>query len=289
MKLLDYEIKCSKRSEAFSIFPIGDSHIGARDCAEKKLRRFVVNKIAANKNAYWIGGGDYCEHIKPQDVKRYEFDNLPDWLLDQEPDDIREGLRDICRVQRNRFCDIVDCVKSRCLGLIEGNHEYAIKKHHNQDIQGDICWKLNATDLTSEAFVRIKFKRGQAVQTVLIFITHGRGGGRSAGAEPNKLYELSTMFDADIILRGDSHTFCIMPPQVRLTLPRKGALPDELVEREIRAANWGCWRRSYAAGASTYTSRALYRPRPLNTIEVQITPHINGLRSPRIVIKEAAV
>jgi len=80
--------------------------------------------------------------------------------------------------------------------------------------------------------------------------------------------------DADIILRGHSHTFEIRPPMPVLAIPREGKLPDECYVRYKRAANWGCWLRSYATGKGTYDSKACYPARPLGTVEVVLEPHV---------------
>lgn len=289
MRLMDYTIKCSSRSDSFRIYPIGDLHLGARDCAETHFRR-LVTKIKNDPNAYWIGGGDLCECIKPDDVKRWEFDNLPDWLLEGKPDDIRENMTDVVFQQKKRLVSILEPIKAKCIGLVSGNHEDKLKKTHNQDFHGYICKDLDAEDLTSEAFIRLKFNHAGAIRQVHLFITHGHGGGRGIGSEPNHLFQLATMWNADVILRGHSHTFCILEPLVQLGLPNSGQIPDELLEFQKRAGNWGCWRKSYAAGASTYTSRACYRPRPLNTIEIEIWPHQHKTDSkperPKIAMKE---
>jgi predicted phosphodiesterase len=284
MKILDYEFDCKGRGDSFRLYPLGDIHIGARDCAEQHFRRFV-NKIASDPNARWIGGGDYLENIKPQDVRRWEFSNLPDWMLKGKPQDIREAMADIVRAQKKRFLDIVQPIKKRCIGLIEGNHEHSIKHYYNQDIQGDLCDGIETQDLTTEAFIRIRFKRDKGVRTIILAICHGHGGGRSAGSEPNHLARLAGYFNADIVLRGHSHQFAILPTQVRVGIPNCGELPEELIQFEQRAANWGCWVKSYSAGPSTYTSRALYQPRPLNTVEIEIIPHRGS--EPVIVMREA--
>jgi hypothetical protein len=142
-----------------------------------------------------------------------------------------------------------------------------------------MCDQLGVDNLTDCAFIRFQCRvarkqLGHATsgKSLSLFIMHGMGGGRTPGAEPNHLARLSHFADADIILRGHSHTFRIEPPEPRLYVPQRGKLPDECLERSVRKANWGCWLKSYKSGPSTYDSRAAYPPRPLVPLETTVKP-----------------
>ena len=271
MKMIDRTIMCKGRGDTFSLYVLGDCHIGNRNCAESHIRR-LVKKIALDKRAYWIGGGDYCECIAPQDI-RFSHDTLPDWILSGDADTTRGKLRDITSQQVNRFVEMTSGISTQCLGLVEGNHERKIRIRDNVDVQARLCRKLGVSDLTGSAFIRLKFKRGGSGIVIKIFITHGMGGGRTAGAEPNHLQKLCNFIDADIILRGHSHTFIIAEPKAMLSVPSVGALPKELIAKYKRSANWGCWVRSYATGPSTYDEVANYPARSLSTVEITMQPH----------------
>jgi len=278
MKLIDKEIMTTGDTDVFTVFPVGDVHIGSKNCAEGHFRRYVEH-IKNTPNAYWIGGGDYCDCVTPSDVKRFDWRALPDWLFNGGADNIRDALSDIARQQRQRFVGIVSPIRDKCIGMVEGNHEYSIMKHSNNAHHFVMCDELNVPNLTDSAFIRLRFvipkKNTSSSASVTMAIMHGSGGGRSAGAEPNHLDKLSRFIDADIILRGHSHTFDIEAPQIFLYAPRKGAMPDELMERTVHKANWGCWVKSYAVGESTYDSRACYPARPLQAMEIRIKPFHN--------------
>jgi len=277
MKLIDREVKTKSSTDTFPLYVIGDVHIGSLNCAEKKFRQFV-GYIKDKPNALWIGGGDYCDCIKPQDVKRFDHESLPDWLLTGSPTDIREALSDIVRKQKDRFCEIVEPIRDKCLGLIEGNHEYVMRRNYNYAMQYIMCEQLRVPNLTDSAFIRLRFNNnGGNARTIRIFIQHGFGGGRTPGAEPNHLARLDHMVtETDIILRGHAHSFRIEPPIVKMFVPSKGVLGDEVEERHTYLANWGCWVMSYKAGPSTYDSRAAYPPRPLEALEIMIKPCNHG-------------
>lgn len=264
--------------DTFNLYVIGDVHIGASNCAEKHFRKFV-NYIKNRPHAYWIGGGDYCNCITPNDLKRFDFNALADWLFIGEAHDVKEALADISKQERDRFCEIVEPIADKCLGLIEGNHEHKFMVQNYSGHHYLMCDQLNVTNLTDCAFLRLTAihtsqpSRCSDSRVITVFIMHGSGGGRTAGAEPNHLARMATFAEADIILRGHSHTFHIAAPEPRLFIPKSGKLPTECLEKTIRKANWGCWLKSYASGASTYDSRAAYPPRPLVPLEITIKPN----------------
>lgn len=272
MILTERSFDVPSRSTIVDIYPLGDLHIGSRTCAEKALRR-VINEIKKNPHAYWIGGGDYLDAIKPADSKRFDMDTMPDWMLEGNSLTVREKLNDIVRQQFDRCVEILEPIKHKCLGLIEGNHEFSIRKFYNQNIHKDLCKTLETKDLTDESFMLLRFKRRSGTSNVKLYICHGHGGGRSIGSEPNKLHTmLSEWEDAQICLRGHSHTYTILPPKPVLYSPETIDLPKELLVKYRYAANWGCWMLSHQTGPSTYVSRACYPVRPLMTCKVVISP-----------------
>ena len=293
MKLLNIDIDVTSRSEIFNLYPVGDAHVGAFNFTVKKFKKYV-QRIKDDANALWIGGGDIIDAIILQDQKRFDPDNLPVWMLTGGPDKVRKKIKDILKSQLDYAEELLEPIKDKCVGLIEGNHEYSISHYHNRDITADLAKRLDTIELTDCAFIRFRFKRlHQATTAIRLFICHGNGGGRTAGAEPTHLTRLAQERDCEIILRGHSHIFHIMPPIPRLTIPATGDMPEHVLTHEVRAANWGAWVLSYANGPSTYDSRANYPVRPMCTVVAQIKPFCDigrstGLRcnKPRISLQE---
>ena len=283
MKLLEIPFEADSRNYRMRIYPLGGIHIGALNCAEDKLKG-VVKMIAADPTAYWIGGGDYLDAVILNDTKRFDPTVVPDWMLENGADDSRKNLTDMLTAQKKRFFKLLAPIKDRCLGLIEGNHEYSMMKHHNRNLMKELCahFTLNgkpADDLTDCAFIRLKYRRsaGVTASTVRMFICHGNGGGRSSGAEPNALYRLAADKECDIVLRGHSHSFCIHPPIPMLSIPSRGEMPVQPTVYDKHAANWGAYVYTYATGPSTYASRANYPLRPMYTVGVTVKPfHSNS-------------
>jgi hypothetical protein len=272
MKLIDKLIEGHGRADEFSIHPLGDVHCGAKNCAEKALNK-EVKKIYQDPNAYWFSGGDLLEAIAPHD-KRFDFSILPKWMLENDAEDTAEALNDIIRQQKQRICAILQPIKNKCLGLLEGNHEYAIRKNSNRNIHKEICEELECVNLTDETMMRLRFRRLKGyVVVVVVYARHGYGSGRTDGAEPLKLGRmLAEWEDADICFSGNTHTFHIMPPKPVLSIPRSGRLPDELYQRYRWAANWGCWQYSHSVGPSTYPSRQCFPARAMLTTKAVIQP-----------------
>jgi predicted phosphodiesterase len=263
------------RSSRIKLYALGDVHIGALNCAEHEFMK-IIRSIQDDPDAYWVGGGDYCDAVILGDAKRFDVNTLPNWMLEGGPDKVKSMVGDILKAQQDRFIQLTYPIKNKCLGLIEGNHEFSIFKHHNRDHMKVLCDGLDAPNLTDCAFLRLKFKRAvgvhEPVNTALVFICHGHGGGRTAGAEPMKLARLAQDKDVDVLLTGHSHSFRIEPPTPVMWVPSKGRLPDSPFIREKHVANWGCFMYTYKKGPSTYASRDNYPVRPMYTVQLVFHP-----------------
>ena len=274
MKLLDINVALDSRSDYFNVYPLGDLHIGAFNCADKHIRAHVA-RIAADDRGLWFGGGDIFDAVIFQDTKRFDPNNLPDWMLRGPSSSIRNKVKDIVKAQLDYGFKLLNPIKNKCIGMLQGNHEYTISSRHNRDIMSEICKEFHSVDLTDHAFIRFKCTRGGGrghCSVVRAYVCHGYGSGRSPGSEPTHLTRLAQERDCEFILRGHSHTFHIMPPIPRLTIPKSGDLPETADTHDVRVANWGSWLLSYAIGPSTYDSRANYPVRALSTLFVRVYP-----------------
>lgn len=279
MRLMEYKYLVPGRDVTFRLYALGDVHIGALNCAEEELTK-LVQRIKNDPFAIWVGGGDYADAVILNDVSRFDVNTLPNWMLRGNPQTIKERIGDILFAQRQRFVSMVKPIQDKCLGLIEGNHEFAIFKHHNRDHMAELCRMLSVPNLTDCAFLRLRFIRKtdhansghNPSTTCTVFICHGHGGGRTAGAEPTKLQRLAMDKDVDIVLTGHTHTYDILPPIVQLGIPTTGALPEDPIVHEKHVANWGSFLYTYKTGPSTYSSRENYPVRPMYTVEAVISP-----------------
>lgn len=277
MKVVTKHLTTKTRSASWRLYTIGDVHIGKVNCCERAVRR-MVDRIKNDPNAVWVGGGDLIEAIKPSDAKRWDTSGIADWMFTGSVASVKERLRDVCKSQIDRIGAMLDPIADKCIGLIEGNHEQACRHYSNSDVHGELCRGWKTEDLTDCAFLEFLFKReaGKAIgigKRITCFVTHGHGGGRSPGAEPNHLTRLLLDKSCEIAARGHSHTYFVLPPIARVYAKEHTHKTDgRLGQKMLRAFNWGTYLLSYPEGPSTYESRAGFQARPLMTACAEIAP-----------------
>lgn len=285
MYLLDKTMECASRSDRVEIFPFYDCHIGKRNCDERAIKKQVQEILrrskVPNRHMLVLHGGDMVNAINPADLRRFDFDELADWFVESDAESTRERLSDICNQEVNRAVDIFNPLQPFTLGAIYGNHEKSMRTRQNVNVHQAICDRMGILNLTDEAFIRLTFKRRSgASSTVKIYLRHGYGGGRTPGAEPNKLQRLVDEWeDADICLTGHSHTYCILPPKPVLYVPVSGKMRmDRMFSRYRFGANPGTWLLSHYPGPGSYESAAAYPARPMMTLKIVIWPFWAGTK-----------
>lgn len=295
MIILPVDIPCNSRKFRLEIFPFGDLHIGKRNCAETLIRKQVVEvkrrNDMENRQAVVICGGDLLNSINVTDVRRFDFDELADWFVDSDAEKTRERLSNMALQEVDRCVDIFNPIKHLMLGAITGNHENMMRKRNNLNVHKLICEKLGIANLTDEAIIVFKFtKTNGTKQNIKLYIRHGYGGGRTPGAEPNKLARmLAEWEDCNVCLTGHSHTYCLLPPKPVLYVNNTY---NKLLQRYRFAANWGCWQYSHLEGVGSYESAACYPASPMMTLKVVIWPfwstRIDGkeVMIPKIELRE---
>lgn len=296
MRLLDYTIPLNKASDRVEIYPIGDVHLGKRNCAEKMLKEEVREILRRarlkDRQVRVLLGGDIMNQVIPRDVKRFDFHDMADWLVQgASSEEVRQKLSDLPLVEERYAVDFFKPLQPYIIGAISGNHEDYIRKAYHVDVQERFCHDLGIPNLTDEAVIRLRFRtktKGKGASTLLLYLRHGYGGGRGAGAEPRKLADMLADWDSmDVCLTGHTHSPCIAPPKPSLFAPTRGSLPDQLLLRYRWAANWGCWLYSHQAGEASYESRACYPARPVVTCKVVVWPyfHLGTREVPKVEIR----
>jgi predicted phosphodiesterase len=272
MRVITREFYEVARPDVFRIVPIGDVHIGARACDEKRLKQ-VVDRIAADDSCYWIGLGDYCDFISRSDF-RFEPENLPDWMT--LPD-----LADVVKVERDRFLGIIEPIAAKCLGLIEGNHETAIKRHYERDVFSEIVYAIKETGgiegnlaLYYNGWLVLNFyrtkpgERKQTISKIRLSLHHGFVGGKLAGAKALNMQRWLWTHDCDIAIFGHSHNTGVQIEAIeRLTKSGK-------IEHTNR---YGCYAGTFLKSfnqdaPSSYAERKGYFPGGQGGIEIVLRP-----------------
>ena len=249
----------------FTLTPLGDIHVGTIHC-DRKLFRRDVEEIRVNPLGLWIGIGDYCESIVMSD---------PRFSVEEIDPEFIPYLGSLAVAQRDAFIADVMPIKDKCIGLLEGNHEFQNRARHYVDIVRDACRALETEYLSDAAMVRLIFRLvdddGKHVRshTVKIFACHGHGGGRKTGGKVNKVEDLMDAFDADIYLMGHVHTKLTVK-RPRLSVPSKGSM--KLITRPRIGALTGSYYKTFEVGASSYGQRQVYNPLELGCVSIKIRP-----------------
>lgn len=200
----------------------------------------VFTEIRADDRALWIGGGDYCEFIQRNDP-RFEPGGLARWFGMQH-------MGDICGAEKGRFLKIIEGSESKCLGLLSGNHETAIKKHYERDIYSEIVHDVKkaggfAPDyplaMGYSGYFQLVFKRGTSSNIIAIFVHHGFGGGRKQGGKANRMVDLmSARPDAQLVIMGHDHgAEDLVVPNTHERLRRNGKL-ERVPQRGVYAGSF---------------------------------------------------
>ena len=208
--------------------------------------------------------GDSAEFITPSD-KRWDSGVISDWL---HPDNIATD-------QVNHYCDLFSPIADKCIGKLEGNHEVSIKQHNHDNVQKNICDKLNITNLGYSCFIRFIFRRTKTeTRSYTGMFTHGAGAAITAGSKLQRLQRLMDSFDADIVAQGHTHDL------ITYTKPYlKLADNNEIKQRVKVGAMTGCWFRTYTQGVSaSYGEQRNYPPVMLGSPVFELIPNLDILR-----------
>lgn len=264
MEINRYEIPFKSKGEKFYIIPLGDIHLCSKNCAKDKLQN-ILDYIKDTPNVYWLGVGDYAECIMHTD-KRFDPENI-------DP----EYLACLGRIAQEATADLIKYfkpIKNRCIGLHDGTHEIKIKREHSIDLTYELCKALGTAYLGFSAFTRLVFIRYGKQYSFDIFSTHSKIAGRKGGNKINRLEDMVTSFDADIIFIAHGHRKTVTTiSQLRLTR----TLPYRIVTRKVVAGMTGSFYRAYAEGTSSYAEQAGYPPSDLGVIKVIIEPYSGNL------------
>ena len=278
MRIIEHKIECNGRSDRVELFPFFDIHVGKANCNEEAVKKQVQECLRRveipGRHIRVLLGGDVLNAVSPSDRKRFDFSDIADWIISGTKEEIKDNLAALPSREIKRASKLLSPVKEYIIGALEGNHEKALRKYHNIDVQAELCEKLGCPNLSDEALIRFKFKRPKGgTTTAVIYMRHGYGGGRKAGAEPSKLYDMLAEWEcADVCLSGHTHTFCILPPKAVAILPTRGKIPCGVIWKHRFAANPGSWLYSHSIGRGSYESGACYPARAFMTCKIVIWP-----------------
>jgi hypothetical protein len=244
------------RPDKFSLYTLGDAHDGTKHFSKSEFLK-TVKKIGDDPLALWVDMADKCEFIAPSDP-RWDGGAVADWV---HPDNVALNESD-------DYISLVEPIKEKCLGMLEGNHEIALKKHYHIDVQDYICKSLGVTNLGYSAFIKFIFTRGKEHHEIVGYFTHGAGGAITKGAKVNRLDRVMDSFAADIYAHGHVHDI-ITNQKAYLALNSE----NKIVQRVKVGAMTGCFFRTYSQDIpASYGEQKNYPPTTMGCPVFTIMP-----------------
>jgi hypothetical protein len=268
VRVITKNIAYNSKSDKFNIIGLGDTHLGSIGFDEKHLIE-TVNWIKQTPRTYWIGMGDFCECINPTD-KRFDPYSISSAY------NIR-SLSRLISVQIEDITALLKPIKSKCLGLVTGNHEETVRLKFNNDIGYQLASNLGVENLGYDGWIRLCFQRAKSEQRTCykIYVTHGHCGAGSSGGKVTKLEELAGFMDADILMMGHGHKKVIAPPVLKIGLDSQGNVTST---KQI-AIMTGSFLRTYVEDATTYGEKAGYKPCDLGVVKIMLKPDIKDVHA----------
>lgn len=266
MKAVEHRIDISSRAEIVRLVFHGDGHIGSGLTDEGLLRK--VAKSLGMENTYWFDLGDSCEFINPSD-RRFDPTLLAEWIE-------MEDLADLAACQTDRYAEIFKPRIDTCLARLAGNHERTLSKKYDRDVYTTLNAKLGIRPercLGYSGFVRLRIYRQKTANpwSLVIYVSHGMGGGWLAGAKALRLERLPMAFLADAYAVGHSHT------KMGVVKRRIGIGPRDNTIREQQYAliSVGAYMRGELGG---YAEEKQYYPQGLGPVELWLYPETREMK-----------
>jgi hypothetical protein len=161
-----------------------------------------IEEIKNNDRAYWFGIGDMGDHIYYTDPRF----TILNWSA-LEAEDMQNALIKHIR----KIADKFEPIKDKCLGYGRGNHEKTVNDKYHVDPTQEVCDRLGLKNIGYSSLATLTFRRPlkggkrQKSYTVRIYMHHGFGGGRTHGAQINKVEGMISGYGADIYAMGHVH------------------------------------------------------------------------------------
>jgi len=191
MEILNINSLLKKRKitlkDDLSLYFLGDFHIGSPNSSEESLRK-QFKKMEREENCFYVLMGDTIDCIIPTDTRF----NLRD-VLSTEYGMIDDAI--------SLLSELVGRTRTKCLGIITGNHYLRYLKQTILDFKKRLCSEMEIPYLGLSAILGLRFRN----KLTKIHVTHGWTGGRTLGVVYNNLYSQVAKFDCDIFVMGHSH------------------------------------------------------------------------------------
>jgi len=267
------EVTVGKEKE-FSISPISDLHIEARDFPNDEFQEFLTerNKLPGHR-AILIG--DVMDLVVPVDLRRWRASTQDASLAGR--DDWLNGAVDLAVERLTASGTKYDLVSP-------GNHEDEFIKRHGVDTTSMLARELRCARGGYSGYIRyvVKSEIGKTIKPVGNFnicYHHGAWGGRLVKGFGGARDYFRAFDSWHVALFGHNHQ-SVINRETKLRPGRNG----NLVEYPVYYVCTGTWIESYSKDAQRthYAERHGYMPTPRQSplIRVKVNNHGTG-REPR--------
>ena len=259
MEVKDIIIKRTRKT-VIKLFMLGDIHGGTIHCVENHIKD-KVKEIAETDNAYWVGMGDYAEFITPRD-KRFDPSQraIAEWVK----------LDNIAENQTKWVVDLFTPIKDKCWGLLYGNHEDSMRRFNHNNVQQNICDRLEVDNLGFSCFLNLHVHRSKRSDSRLYkcALTHGASSAITEGAKLMALMRWMKDNRADIYAYAHLHDY-LMKVRTEKTVSDAGRIK----QRVSIGVTTGSWFRTYTQGIiASYGEMKCYPPTEITAAVFTIDP-----------------
>ena len=184
MRTFKYNPKGSK----LNFIPIGDVHWGAKECDEELFTDYLK----------WIR--------KEPDTVALLMGDLIDSSLKSSPGSSMYESKMNVDDQYDAMTDMLQPIRNKLVGLIEGNHEERVYRETGFNISKVMARELGVPYFGHSELFRVKVGK----QRYDFFVTHGSSGSTTPTGRLNSLLKISAHFKADIYCMGHVHDLFTM-------------------------------------------------------------------------------
>lgn len=223
--------------DSMEIMCVGDFHIGDKSHAPEVLNE-IREWVKKKDNRFIVIDGDIFNAALTSSVSDVYSE---EYTLDE--------CMDI-------FGEFIDSVTpDKILACTDGNHDQRVWKSVGIDPVKYVCTTRGVRYNNGQLFLTVKLgsqKKGKDKNRMVryeIFVTHGVGGGRSAGGKVNSLMRLGEIVVADVYVQGHQHDPVVKPK----TIYEWSGNGTSIVERnQLFVVTGSCLERGGYAVAKAY-------------------------------------
>ena len=248
MELLRYRVKSTHRN--FSLRPFGDLQMGEAGFRKDLWERWKRD-AAADKNALFIGMGDYSDRFRGTVAKKLRGALVDDYSAWGEMDEW-------AMKEMQSLADELKPIKERIIGLHCGHHHWQMK--HGGCTCQYLCQLLRVKHLGFVAMIQLVHDRIGDVNTINIYSTHGCGGAASVSADlANLERKIMPNWEADLYLRAHSTRAYFIESQPLSYLAYRRGKNEEipvLKKKKRLLVNTGGFMEGYVEGEQGYVEKS---------------------------------